>query len=162
MRTGGYSAAAISDDSSPQISVQKKAKRDLKVGTFVAIRRLSQVIIIQQEAGMTATQANAGNQVAARNTATSRSSQGAGTKGNWEHFRLNAGTGLRGWGKNIEEAFEEAGRSLTALFTAPEMVQPSELFEFSCGAPNEEELLVEFLNLLIYSIRAKRMFFSHF
>lgn len=84
------------------------------------------------------------------------------TQVKWEHLRLNSGVGLRGWGKNVEEAFEEVGRSLTALFTAPELIQPSELFEFSCGASNDEELLLEFLNILIYSIRAKHMFFSHF
>jgi len=80
----------------------------------------------------------------------------------WEHFPHQADMGVRGVGPTLAAAFEQAARAMTAVVTDLERVVPSEAVEISCAAPDDELLLVDWLNALILEMAARRMLFSRF
>ena len=80
----------------------------------------------------------------------------------WEHFEHEADMGIRGRGATREEAFAEAALAMTAVVTDPARVDPKEKIEISCTAPDDEMLLVDWLNALIYEIATRKMLFSRF
>jgi len=82
--------------------------------------------------------------------------------GRWEHFPHEADVGIRGHGATLAAAFEQAALALTAVVTAPDTVQPVRRVTFACHAPDDELLLIEWLNALIYQMATRRMLFSTF
>ena len=80
----------------------------------------------------------------------------------WEHFPHQADMGVRGVGPTLAAAFEQAARAMTAVVTDLERVAPSEAVEIGCAAPDDELLLVDWLNALILEMAARRMLFSRF
>jgi tRNA nucleotidyltransferase (CCA-adding enzyme) len=80
----------------------------------------------------------------------------------WEHYPHDADIGVRGVGSTIEEAFEQAALALIAVITDPQQVAPLEEVEIRCDAPDEELLLAEWLNALIWQMAVRRMLFSRF
>lgn len=82
--------------------------------------------------------------------------------GEWELFPHGADVGVRGFGATKEAAFERAAIAMTAALTDPERVQPREAVQVSCEAPDDELLLVDWLNAIIYEIATRRMLFSRF
>ena len=80
----------------------------------------------------------------------------------WEHFAHDADIGVRGIGTSREEAFEQAALALTAVITDPLNVRPDETVAIACEAPDDELLLVEWLNALIYETATRRMLWSRF
>jgi SHS2 domain-containing protein len=80
----------------------------------------------------------------------------------WEHFAHDADIGVRGIGASREEAFEQTALALTAVITDPRNVRPDETVEIACEAPDDELLLVEWLNALIYETATRRMLWSRF
>jgi SHS2 domain-containing protein len=80
----------------------------------------------------------------------------------WEHFPHEADTGVRGIGSTKEKAFEGAGLALTAVITDPASVSPQEAVAITCQAPDEELLLVDWLNALVYEMATRNMLFSRF
>jgi SHS2 domain-containing protein len=80
----------------------------------------------------------------------------------WEHFPHQADVGIRGIGATKAEAFEQASLALTAVVAEPETVQPSEPFEITCKADDDEMLLVEWLSRLVYEMSTRRMLFIRF
>jgi tRNA nucleotidyltransferase (CCA-adding enzyme) len=80
----------------------------------------------------------------------------------WEHFSHQADIGVRGVGATKAEAFEQAALALTAVFTDPEAVAPNAAIEVACEAPDDELLLVDWLNAVIYEMATRRMLFSRF
>lgn len=80
----------------------------------------------------------------------------------WEHFPHNADMGIRGIGATEEEAFEQAAIALTAVITDPHNVAPVEEISIDCIAPDNDLLLAEWLNALIYEMAMRRMLFSRF
>ncbi len=83
-------------------------------------------------------------------------------KKHWEHIPHQADIGVRGIGATIEDAFEQAAIGLTAVITDPQTVASKEMIEVACEAPDEELLLVDWLNALIYEIATRKMLFSRF
>lgn len=82
--------------------------------------------------------------------------------GRWEHFAHEADVGIRGIGADIRTAFEQAALALTAVVTDPASVHPAEKREFECDASDEELLLVDWLNALIYSMGTDFLLYSKF
>ena len=82
--------------------------------------------------------------------------------GRWEHFPHGADIGVRGCGATLAEAFEQAGRALTAVVTDPDRVAARERVTITCDAPDPELLLAEWLNQLIYEMATRRLLFSRF
>jgi len=82
--------------------------------------------------------------------------------GAWEHFSHGADVGIRGLGHSVEAAFEQAAYALSAALTEPARVQPRTAVEIVCEAPDDELLLVDWLNALIYEMATRRMLFGRF
>jgi tRNA nucleotidyltransferase (CCA-adding enzyme) len=80
----------------------------------------------------------------------------------WEHFSHEADMGVRGFGATKEQAFEQAALALTAVVTDLENVRPKETVNISCEAPDDELLLVDWLNAVIYEMATRKMLFSRF
>lgn len=80
----------------------------------------------------------------------------------WEHFPHQADVGVRGLGATLEQAFEQAALALTAVITDLEIVAPAQMIQLSCMAPDNELLLVDWLNSLIYEMVTRNMLFSRF
>ena len=81
---------------------------------------------------------------------------------NWEHFPHQADTGIRGMGSTKEAAFEAAALALTAVITDPEFVAPTQVVSIACEAPDDELLLIDWLNALVYEMATRKMLFSRF
>jgi tRNA nucleotidyltransferase (CCA-adding enzyme) len=87
---------------------------------------------------------------------------GARGSGRWEHFAHEADIGVRGVGATRDEAFEQAALALTAVVTDPASVRPRETVSIRCEAPDEELLLADWLNALIYEMTTRRLLFGRF
>jgi SHS2 domain-containing protein len=80
----------------------------------------------------------------------------------WAHFPHEADVGIRGVGASKQEAFEQAAIALTAVVTDPQRVTSVEEVRITCRAPDEELLLVDWLNALIYEMATRKMLFGSF
>lgn len=80
----------------------------------------------------------------------------------WEHFEHGADIGVRGFGATKAEAFEQAAAALTAVVTDLESVRPEETVTMACEAPDDELLLAEWLNALVYEMATRTMLFRRF
>jgi SHS2 domain-containing protein len=80
----------------------------------------------------------------------------------WEHFPHGADIGVRGLGATLAQAFEQAAVALTAVTTDPAAVRPRDLVLLACEAPDDELLLVDWLNALVYEMATRNMLFSRF
>lgn len=83
-------------------------------------------------------------------------------KPHWEHFSHQADMGIRGAGPTKEAAFEGAAIALTAVITDPEQVLPRQAVAITCEAPDDELLLVDWLNALVYEMATRKMIFGCF
>ena len=80
----------------------------------------------------------------------------------WEHFPHEADMGIRGFGITKPQAFEQVAVALTAVVTDPQQVDPRLERHFTCDAPDDELLLVDWLNALIYEMACGQMVFGRF
>jgi tRNA nucleotidyltransferase (CCA-adding enzyme) len=80
----------------------------------------------------------------------------------WEHYAHGADIGVRGVGPTQAAAFEQAALALTAVVVDPASVVPRDVVSVSCEAPDEELLLADFLNALIYEMATRNMLFGRF
>ena len=80
----------------------------------------------------------------------------------WEHFAHGADIGVRGRGATKGEAFEQAALGLTAVVADPQAVQAAERVALACEAPDDELLLADWLNALVYEMSTRKMLFSRF
>jgi SHS2 domain-containing protein len=83
-------------------------------------------------------------------------------QGSWEHFPHQADMGIRGIGSTKEAAFEGAASALTAVITDLGSVSPTQAVSITCEAPDDELLLVDWLNALVYEMATRKMLFSRF
>ena len=84
------------------------------------------------------------------------------TEGHWELLPHGADIGVRGIGASKAAAFEQAALALTAVITDPKSVAAKEAVALACAAPDDDLLLVEWLNALIYEMATRQMLFSRF
>jgi tRNA nucleotidyltransferase (CCA-adding enzyme) len=80
----------------------------------------------------------------------------------WEHIAHESDIGVRGVGASKEEAFEQAALALTAVITDPHSLKAPEQVEITCEAPDDELLLVDWLNALVYAMATRRLLFGRF
>jgi len=80
----------------------------------------------------------------------------------WEHYEHGADIGVRGCGATEASAFEQAALALTAVVTDPGSVEARECVALACEAPDDELLLAEWLNALVYEMATRRMLFARF
>jgi tRNA nucleotidyltransferase (CCA-adding enzyme) len=79
-----------------------------------------------------------------------------------EHFAHDADVGVRGIGPTREVAFEQAAVALSAAVTEIERIAAATPVEIRCAAPNDELLLADWLNALIYEMATRHMLFRRF
>jgi len=80
----------------------------------------------------------------------------------WEHFPHEADMGIRGIGNTRDEAFEQAALAMTAVITDPAQVNATEMVEIKRQAPDDELLLVDWLNALVYEMATRKLLFGRF
>jgi tRNA nucleotidyltransferase (CCA-adding enzyme) len=80
----------------------------------------------------------------------------------WEHFPHEADMGIRGIGNTRDEAFEQAALAMTAVITDPARVSAVKKVEITREAPDDELLLVDWLNALVYEMATRKLLFSRF
>jgi SHS2 domain-containing protein len=80
----------------------------------------------------------------------------------WELFAHDADVGVRGFGPTREAAFEQAAIALMHAIGAGGDVAPRQVVSIECEAPDDEVLLVDWLNALIFEMATRSMLFSRF
>ena len=80
----------------------------------------------------------------------------------WELLPHGADIGVRGVGRSKAEAFEQAAVALTAVITEPASVSANDCVEITCEATDDELLLVNWLNALIYEMATRRLLFARY
>lgn len=80
----------------------------------------------------------------------------------YELFEHEADVGIRGIGKTLEKAFEEAAKALFSVEVDIKKVKARKTVKVSCEAENIEELFVEWLNALLTKASITDMVFSQF
>jgi SHS2 domain-containing protein len=77
-----------------------------------------------------------------------------------EYFDHPADIGIRGIGRDIREAFREAGRCVLSVIADPKGFHRRAKVAIECFAESREELLLEFLNQLITQSAIRRYVFT--
>ena len=80
----------------------------------------------------------------------------------WEHFPHDADMGIRGYGASIDEAFAQTALALIAVITDPAMIAPHTPLDVKVMASDQELLLVDWLNALVYEMATRKWLFSRF
>lgn len=80
----------------------------------------------------------------------------------WEHFPHDADMGIRGMGSNPEQAFEQTALAMMAIIIHPEQIHANTEVSIHCQASDDELLLVDWLNALIYEMATRKMLFGRF
>ena len=84
------------------------------------------------------------------------------TAARWEHFEHGADVGVRGIAPTLGGAFEQAALALTAVVADPATVHAVDSVEIACQAPDDELLLVAWLNAVVSTMAVRRMLFARF
>jgi tRNA nucleotidyltransferase (CCA-adding enzyme) len=82
--------------------------------------------------------------------------------GRWEHFPHGADLGVRGFGPTREAAFEQAALALVAAAADLGEIEPQAEIEIRCTGPDDELLLVNWLNAVLYEMATRHMVFGRF
>ena len=80
----------------------------------------------------------------------------------WEHFSHSADIGVRGIGPTKAAAFEEAAIALTSVITDADSVAPAQSITVHCADPDDDILLLDWLNALVFEMATRRMLFGRF
>jgi SHS2 domain-containing protein len=80
----------------------------------------------------------------------------------WDHFPHGADIGVHGLGRNAAEAFEQAALATTAIVVEPSLVRLETSVDIACEATSLDDLLVEWLNAVIFEMSSRRMVFGSF
>ncbi|MSP66724.1 MAG: archease [Alphaproteobacteria bacterium] len=80
----------------------------------------------------------------------------------WQHFAHDADMGVRGVGRTVAAAFEQAALALVAVIADPATVRGQVRVMMQCAAPDLEYLLVEWLNTIVYEMGVRNLIFGRF
>ena len=80
----------------------------------------------------------------------------------WEHFEHAADIGIRGIAPALAQAFEQAALAMTAVSCNPETVAATQTVSITCQAVDDELLLLDWINELIYEIAVHGLLFSRY
>jgi SHS2 domain-containing protein len=80
----------------------------------------------------------------------------------WEHFEHGADIGIRGIAPTLELAFEQTAVAMTAVITNPDQVTASKAVSIRCEAPDNELLLVDWINELVYEMAVQGLLFKRY
>lgn len=74
----------------------------------------------------------------------------------------SADIGVRGFGRTLAQAFEQAALALTAVVVDPGAVAAHQRVSLHCAVEDRELLLAEWLNAIIYEMAVRRMLFGRY
>jgi tRNA nucleotidyltransferase (CCA-adding enzyme) len=80
----------------------------------------------------------------------------------WMHFPHQADMGVRGVGPTLAAAFEQTALAMVAVVADPSGVAAQDAVDIRCEAPDDELLLVDWLNALVLEMAARHMLFGRF
>lgn len=80
----------------------------------------------------------------------------------WEHFSHRSDIGLRAMADDKAELFVAVARAMTAAITDLDTIEPVDEVAIECDAPDDEMLLIDWLNALIYEMATRKLLFSQF
>ncbi|MGR9044306.1 MAG: archease [Gammaproteobacteria bacterium] len=80
----------------------------------------------------------------------------------WEHFEHEADIGIRGLAPTLEQAFEQAALAMTAVICDPAYILESESVAIRCEAADNDFLLLDWINELIYLMAVNGLLFCRF
>jgi len=80
----------------------------------------------------------------------------------WEHFPHGADIGVRGIARTRDAAFAQAAVALTAVVVDPSTIRDTLRTTFSCEAPDDSLLLVDWLNELVYDMATTGRVYGRF
>jgi SHS2 domain-containing protein len=80
----------------------------------------------------------------------------------FEHFSHDADIGVRGRGRTLAQAFEQAGVALTAVMTEPAAVRETLHVDIACEAAEPEALLFDWLNALVFEMATRDLVFARY
>ncbi len=80
----------------------------------------------------------------------------------YELFEHTADIGVRGYGKTIEEAFEETAKAMTSILVDLDTIEEKKTIKIEAEADTPEELLFEWLNEILAQIDIEGMIFKKF
>lgn len=81
---------------------------------------------------------------------------------NYEQFEHKADIGVRGFGKTLENAFENGAKAMFSIMVNLKKIEPKKEVKIRCQAANLEELFIEWLNKLLSEAGIKNLVFSEF
>lgn len=81
---------------------------------------------------------------------------------NYEFFEHKADQGIRGYGKTVEEAFENGAMALFEIMCDTSKVEPKKRIKVEASAKDLETLFVEWLNALLAEKDIENILFSKF
>jgi SHS2 domain-containing protein len=80
----------------------------------------------------------------------------------WEHFEHEADIGIRGIAPTLEQAFEQTAVAMTAVITNPDQVSASIAVSIRCQATDNEMLLMDWINELVYEMAVQGLLFKRY
>jgi protein archease len=80
----------------------------------------------------------------------------------YELIEHTADVGIKAYGKNISEAFENAAKGMFDIITDNSEIESTGEYEIHLEAPDLEQLLVDWLSELLFLNSAKNLVFSFF
>ncbi len=80
----------------------------------------------------------------------------------YDYFEHTADIGIKAYGKNIEEAFENSALAITNIITKTENVSKNKRIKINVNAENIEALFYEWLEAIIIKFDTQKLVFSEF
>ena len=80
----------------------------------------------------------------------------------WTHFPHRGDVGVRGYGQDMAEAFENAAKAMTAVVTPLDLIRVVRVIPVTCRAADPSILLLDWLNAVIYTMATEQMLFHDF
>lgn len=80
----------------------------------------------------------------------------------YEYFEATADIGLRAYGNDINEAFENAGLAIFNIISDTSLIIPERKIEFEVASEDDVSLLYDFLEELLFYHETEFMLFSRF
>nr|WP_294999309.1 archease [uncultured Methanobrevibacter sp.] len=80
----------------------------------------------------------------------------------YEYFEVTADIGLKAYGKNMEEAFENAGLAIFNIISDTSDIMSVREIEFELTSEDEVSLLYDYLEELLFYHEVEFMLFSEF
>jgi SHS2 domain-containing protein len=80
----------------------------------------------------------------------------------FEYFEATADIGLRAWGKDMDEAFENAGLAIFNIISDTSGIVPLREIEFEITSEDDVSLLYDYLEELLFYHEVEFMLFSRF